>query len=182
MSAATTITRASVTSRGSRESPARAGEGRPRDQLAGSPPLQPAGSRRPKTSADPGVCSAWNLNFISTCICIYLVFLWQGQMPSTLSGLLAPLPVGVAPRVWGHLRKNSSWRRPWPALATAFTRTSHCVQDPRSPVIRWDPEPLLPPLPRSVRVSRPNKGPASGTVTTNHSDTVRVAGSRAHGT
>lgn len=74
LSAATTITRAWVTSRGSRESPARAGEGRPRDQLAGSPPLQPAGSRRPKTSADPGVCSASNLNFISTCICICIEF------------------------------------------------------------------------------------------------------------
>lgn len=73
LSAATTITRARVASRGSRETPAWAGEGRPCDRLA-RPPLQPAGSRRPKTSADPGVRSASNLNSISMCICIYIEF------------------------------------------------------------------------------------------------------------
>lgn len=73
LSAAITVTRARVASRGSRETPAWAGEGRPCDRLARSP-LQPAGSLRPKTSADPGVCSASNLNSISMCICIYIEF------------------------------------------------------------------------------------------------------------
>lgn len=125
-------------------------------------PLQLTRSGRTKAFADPGVWSASNLNFISTCICIYTEFCvssdgnprcpWRCLVFWTRS--LRGLRVGLGAR---EKKQQLEEALPGPTEYLDESLHSRC-QVPCYPV---GPRALpSPPLPHSLSVPHKNKGPA----------------------